>query len=73
MGNVLRLHWFHGTPPFRGEERFDVCLFQPVLWRLGRLPLTYFALGLQPKVHLRTFCLAALLPKLVSALSNLFL
>ena len=48
-------------------------LFQPVLWGVRRLLVVYFTLRLQPKIHLRAACLAALLPKLVSALSNFIL
>ena len=45
-------------------------LFQSILWRLRRSFRAYFTLCLQPEVHLRTVSLAALLPKLVGALSN---
>lgn len=45
-------------------------LFQSILWRLRRSFRAYFTLCLQLEVHLRTVSLAALLTKLVGALSN---
>jgi hypothetical protein len=54
----------------RYESRKRECLFEFILQWVWRRFCSYFALGLQPKIHFRAVRSTAFLPKLVGALSN---